>query len=372
MLIGEKTKYLGLIFGIAFATLLMSQQVTLFFGILNRTGNIIRDMREADIWVMDPKVEYVDEAVALPDRDLSRVKGVEGIEWAVPFYKSMGVVKTRTGHLKQVMILGVDDTALIGRPHKMLSGKWEDLRQPTSIIMDKAGWEFLFPKTPFQLGTEMEFNDTRVIVVGICEALPLFATMPIFFTRYSEAVKLVPQARNRMSFILAKANDDQNAEKVAEEIQNKTGLQALTSENFIARSVNYYLKNTAIPINFGLTVTLGFIIGAVVAGQTFYIFIIENLQQFGALKAIGCSNKQILKMVILQALVVAIIGYCIGIGVTSSFFLSVSHLNAFRNIMLPWFVALGTFVAVLLIMLFASIFSIRKVFVLDTAIVFRG
>lgn len=372
MLLGDRAKYLGLIFGIAFATLLMSQQISIFFGIMGRTGSQINDMRESDLWIMDPTVQYVDEVTSLPDRDLYKVRGVDGVEWTVPFYKSLGVVRISNGNLKQVIIMGVDDTALVGRPRKMIEGQWEDLKQPNAIIMDKAGWDFLFPKQPIRLGTTMEFNDTRVVVVGICEASPPFMTFPIFYTRYSQAIKLVPQGRNSMSFILAKVKDHLSHEEVAQKIHEKTGLQALTKDQFWLRSIKYYLKNTGIPVNFGLTVTLGFIIGAVISGQTFYIFIIENLRQFGALKAIGCTNRQILRMVLLQALIVAVFGYCIGIGVVSTFFLSVSDLAAFRGLTLTWPIALGTALAVLIIMTMASIASIRKVFVLDPAVVFRG
>ena len=83
MLTGDRSKYLGLIFGVSFATLLMSQQVSIFMGILTRTGNQILDIRDADIWVMDNRVRFVDEAPALQDTDLLRVRGVPGVGWAV-------------------------------------------------------------------------------------------------------------------------------------------------------------------------------------------------------------------------------------------------------------------------------------------------
>src|SRR5216683_4095141 len=78
MLTGDRSKYLGLIFGVTFATLLMAQQVSIFMGILTRTGNQILEVRDADLWVMDNRVRYIDEAPGLQDTDLLRIRGVPG------------------------------------------------------------------------------------------------------------------------------------------------------------------------------------------------------------------------------------------------------------------------------------------------------
>ena len=93
MLTGDRSKYLGLIFGVGFATLLMSQQVSIFAGIMRRTASQILDVRDADIWVMDDKVRYIDEVPGLPDTDLQRVRGVPGVAWAVRMYK--GQIRAR-------------------------------------------------------------------------------------------------------------------------------------------------------------------------------------------------------------------------------------------------------------------------------------
>jgi putative ABC transport system permease protein len=159
---------------------------------------------------------------------------------------------------------------------------------------------------------------------------------------------------------------------VARRIEEQTGLQALTWREFLWRSVEHYMTRTGIPVNFGITVALGFIVGAAVAAQTFYIFVIENLRQFGALKAIGVSDGQILRMVMLQAIVVAAIGFGIGIGLCALFFRATADVTAMRGFVLHWQVVAGTAVAVAVIMVLSSIASIRKVFVLDPAVVFRG
>jgi putative ABC transport system permease protein len=113
------------------------------------------------------------------------------------------------------------------------------------------------------------------------------------------------------------------------------------------------------------------IVGTVVAGQTFYLFTLENLKQFGALKAMGTTNRRLMGMILLQALVVGAIGYAIGMGLAATFFV-VARTEATRGIVLLWPAMAGTAVVVLLIVMLASLLSIRKVLVLEPAMVFRG
>ena len=109
ILLGDRAKYIGLIFGIAFSTMLMSNQISIFTGLMLRTAGQILDAGEADIWVMDSRVDYVDEIEPLTDTQLGRVRGVDGVDWAVPFFKGLTVAHTRDGILQQVILLGVDD-----------------------------------------------------------------------------------------------------------------------------------------------------------------------------------------------------------------------------------------------------------------------
>ncbi len=138
MLFGDRAKYIGLIFGIAFSTMLMSNQVSIFAGLMLRTASQILDAREADIWVMDRRVEYVDEVEPMTDTQLGRVRGVDGVDWAVPFFKGLTVAHTRDGFLQQVTLLGVDDATLIGVTPRMVLGSVENLKQPDALIIDRA------------------------------------------------------------------------------------------------------------------------------------------------------------------------------------------------------------------------------------------
>jgi len=113
-------------------------------------------------------------------------------------------------------------------------------------------------------------------------------------------------------------------------LRHKRGLRARTTDEFRWDCIRYYLKNTGIPVNFGITITIALIVGAVVAGQTFYLFTIENLKQFGALKAVGVTNWGLIRMILLQAFTVGIIGFSVGTGMGATFFEVFSHKLATR------------------------------------------
>jgi putative ABC transport system permease protein len=373
ILLGDRAKYVGLIFGIAFSTMLMSNQTSIFVGLMLRTANQILDAREADIWVMDPHVDYVDEIEPMTDTQLTRVRGVDGVDWAVPFFKGLTVAHTRDGILQQVILLGVDDATLTGVTPHLALGSVENLKQPDAMIIDRAGFQLMWPGEAPGLGKVLELNDHRAVIAAISDASAPFTTYPIVYTKYSSALNYIGRTRKQMSFVLVHARPQVDPHVLAQRISAETGLKALTWSDFALATIGYYLKRTGIPVNFGITVALGFIVGAAVVGQTFYIFVIENLRQFGALKAMGVANGTILRMVLLQAIVVASIGYAIGIGLCAGFFEITSRVSInLRGFELPWQVAAGTASAILVIIVIASFASIRKVMVVDPAIVFRG
>lgn len=374
MLVGDRAKYFALVFGIAFATLLMSQQVSIFIGLMTRTANQVLDIREADIWVMDPRVRYVDEVEALPDEALGRVRSVAGVEWAVPLYKGLAILRTPAGELNQISLIGVDDASLVGAPRTWLAGDLSALKAPDAIVFDAQGAAFVWPgEDPLKaVGREAEINDYRVSVRAIADASAPFITFPIAYMRYSLATRITPPARNKMSFVLVRAAPGEDPKALATAIEKATGYQALTRVGFAWRSVNYYLTRTGIPVNFGITIALAVIVGVAITAQTLYLFVVENLKQFGALKAIGATNAQIAGMVLLQSAVVGAVGFGLGIGVCALFFKVTTDVPALEGFVLRPEVLLGVGAVVAIIIVLASLGSLTKVFRVDPAIVFRG
>jgi putative ABC transport system permease protein len=379
MLMGDRGKYLGIIMGLTFASLIMTQQPAIFVGLISRTFSFISDLGLPDIWVMDPKVQFIDDIKPLQDTKLYRVRGVAGVEWAMPLYKGLLKARLADGTFQTCNVIGLDDATLIGGPPVMLEGNLEDLRRSDGVIVDIDGATDKLAKppsvpggkpVPLKIGDILELNDKRAIVVGIAKTTRTFQSQPVVYTTYSRAIRYAPRERKMLSFVLVKAMAGQDIPALARRIRETTGMAAYSQQEFKELTVNYFLKNTGIPINFGISVTLGFIVGAAIAGQTFYNFTLENLRQFGVLKAMGTSNWTLLRMILLQAILVGLIGYGLGVGLTALFGWSMR--NTILAFKFPWQLLAFSGAGVTLICVFAALISIHKVIKLEPAIVFKG
>jgi putative ABC transport system permease protein len=377
MLIGDRAKYLGIIMGITFASLLITQQLGIFVGLMTRTYGAITDLALPDVWVMDPKVQFIDDVKPLQDTELYRVRGIAGVEWAVPLYKGLLKARLESGEFQTCNVLGLDDSTLIGGPPEMTQGTLADLRRADGIVVDELAARTKLAKVasdghtkiPLRIGDTVELNDHRAIVVGMCKVSRTFQSQPVVYTTYSRATTFAPKERKLLSFVLVKAKPGVDHHELCKRIEKGTGLMALTSRGFKDMTVRYFMKYTGIPINFGIAVVLGFIVGTAIAGQTFYNFTLDNLRHFGALKAMGAGNGTLLKMILLQSLIVGVVGYGIGVGLAA--LIGFSSRNTELSFLLPWQLLAITAVAVLLICAFASLLSIRKVMKLEPAIVFK-
>jgi len=376
MLMGDRSKYLGIIMGLTFASLIMTQQPAIFVGLMTRSFSFISDVGLPDIWVMDPKVQFVDDVKPLQDTELYRVRGVSGVDWAMPLYKGLIKARLTNGNFQTCNVIGLDDATLIGGPPEMIEGRLEDLRRADSVIVDQYGAnEKLGVKgpdgtlSPLKVGDLLELNDHRAIVVGIAKTTRTFQSQPVVYTTYSRAKNMAPRERKLLSFILVKDKPSVDIEELTRNIESHTGLAAYTQKGFQELTYNYYMKNTGIPINFGISVALGFLVGAAIAGQTFYSFTLENLRQFAVLKAMGAGNGTLLMMILLQASIVGIIGYGLGVGLTSVFGWAMR--NTILSFKFPWQLLVFSGVGVMLICLIAAGISIRKVMTLEPAMVFK-
>lgn len=377
MLVGDRVKYIGIVTGLTFASLLITQQAAIFIGVMTWTFGMITDNALPDIWVMDPKVQFVDDGKPVMNSQLYRVRGITGVEWAVPMYRGMMRVRLQSGILQECLVLGLDDATLVGGPPKMVEGEITDLKLNDAIIVNTEGAQKRLATRgphgeliPLKVGDTLEINDHRAIVQGLCKTSRTFIIQPIIYTTFSRATTFAPYERRMMNFVLVKAKKGQNHKELCHRIRETTGLAAYPKEEFKWLTMWYYLKNTGLPINFGLAVLMGFIIGAAIAGQTFYNFTQDNLRYFGALKAMGATNPTLLKMIVLQALVVAGIGYGLGVGAAS--LMGTLTKNTSLTFLMPWQLLILSAATVLIISILSAAISIVKVMRLEPAIVFKS
>jgi len=376
MLIGDRVKYIGIVLGLCFASFIIIQQSAILVGIVNRTTGLITDTSQPNIWVMDPTVQYIDDIKPMKDTQVFRVRSVEGVAWAVPFFKGTIQARLTNGTFQTCVILGIDDATLIGGPPTMIEGRMQDLRMPDAIFVNQVGASTKLASKvdgqliPMQIGTTMELNDHRAYVAGISSGSRTFQSQPVLYTTYGRATTFIPSQRKQLSFVIARAIEGVSPEVVAKRIKSQTGLSAYTTAQFKWLTLQYYIKNTGIFVNFGVAIALGFIIGMAIAGQTLYTFTVDHLPHFAVFKAMGADNKMLIKIVLLQAAFVSIIGWGIGVGAASLFGYLTSGTEL--SFSMPLWLYFLSFFAILFISLFSSLISMRRIIKLDPAIVFKG
>lgn len=377
MLFGDRRKYFAIIIGITFASLIMTQQPSIFIGLLSRTYSFVKDLSLPDIWVMDPGVQFVEEHKPLRDTEVERIRGIAGVQWAVPLYKNLVRARLPDGKTKTIDLTGLDDASLIGAPPRILEGQLLDLRTADAVFVDYEACQTRLrvenpdgTTRPLKIGDSLEINDRQAIVTGYIKSTRNFVLQPQVYTTYNRALQYASPNRKYLTYVLVKAKPTQNLGQLCAAIRGQTGLAAYTAEEFQDVNLNYWMKNTGIPINFGISVLLGFIIGAAIAGQTFFNFVQENLKHYAVLKSMGLQTKTLVLMVMLQAFVVGVIGYGLGVGLTTLFGLK-AYDSVLAFTMRPeilCFSAAGIFI----IVLFAALLGIWRVVRVDPSTVFRG
>lgn len=368
LLMGDKAKFFTLVLGVTFAVFLILQMTSLFIGILTRSTSNVLNVG-AQVWVMDPTVESDRTIVPLPDYLLSAVRSIPGVAYAFPIYQGSGLVKLSNGGYQTVNIIGLDDTSLFGRPI-MLEGNIYDIYSEDAFIVVKDS-EYRKLGNP-KIGDSFEINDHRGVIVGIAKsAIPGLFGSPTLYTTYTRAVQYLPTTRFTISYILVTLKDIRYIDQVKQEIA-KIGYRALLQDEFVRMIKRYYMFKTGMGMNILMMTLISFIVGVSIAGQTFYAFVLENLEKFGALKAIGATNSDLIKTIILQSSFVSFLGFGFGNLICSSYI-------AFAKMRIPNYAAiitckniLITFIVVMLITALSSYIGIRKVIKIEPFEVFRG
>jgi len=368
LLVNDSAKFTALLVGITFAVFLMVEMTSLFAGVLNRSSSTVINIG-AKVWVMDPAVQTIASSIGMPDYVLDEVRSIDGVKFAVPLYSGAALVKLRDGTYQAVTVIGLDDASLFGWP-SMKQGKIEDIYAENGfIVIDDA--EFPKLENP-KLGTEFELNDHRGVIVGIATVASsgLFGT-PTLYTTYNRAITYIPSTRYTTSYILVEPKSPADVAHI-KQVVHDLGYLAYTKDEFMARISRFYKYETGLGTNILLMTVISFIVGLSISGQTFYTFILENLEKFGALKAIGAKSHELVAMILFQATFTALTGYGLGIGLCAG-------LISLARLRIPDYAAMITygnlglaFAMVVVIAALSSYMGVRRVLRIEPFDIFRG
>lgn len=367
MLFGDKIKLIMLLIGLMMPVMLIAQQGGMFVGFMKMFASTV-DNTNAPVWIMSKNVRFADQDIPMADYELDSIRGVDGIEWAVPFINVMGNIKLPGGKSEMSVVVGVDNMSFVGLPQEIVSGNPKDLRTSDAVFVDKIGMKKLGnPK----IGDTFEINEHEVKVAGIVKIPQGFQAYPAIYTTYENAKKLTPYGRKKMSFILAQPKKGEDLKVLAQRIKSETNLKMLTEDEMRWATYDYYNTDTSLPSIFGITILFGIIVGTIISAQTFYTFVLENIRQFGTFKALGTSNKTLIKMILIQSIVMATISYFIGMGLIT-FCATICVGDGVLAFTIPIPLMIFAFVAVVFASVLASLFGMLKVVRLEPAMVFKG
>ena len=368
LLVNDRAKFAALLVGITFAVFLMIEMTSLFAGILSRSSSTVINIG-ASIWVMDPAVQTVANTIPLPDYVLDEVRSIPGVKYAVPLYSGSALLKLRDGTYQAANVIGLDDTSLFGRP-QVIAGNIQDIFAENAFIAIKDA-EFYKLQNP-QIGTEFELNDHRGVIVGIARvASSALFGVPTLYTTFDRALQYIPSTRFTISYLLVEPKSAADIAPIKQRVA-AAGYLALTHDEFISKISDFYMYQTGIGTNMMLMTLISFIVGLSISGQTFYTFILENTEKFGALKAIGAKGRELIYMILFQASFVAITGYGLGVGLCAGLiWLARTHLPDYAA-MITFINLFTAFVMVVVIAGISSYVGVRKVLRIEPFDIFRG
>jgi putative ABC transport system permease protein len=368
LLINDKAKFSALLIGITFAVFLMMEMTAMFAGILNRAFSTVTNIG-AQMWIMDPAVNTATSSIPLPDYLLDAVRSMDGVSYAVPLFIGGAQVKLADGTFQSVNVIGLDDESLFGRP-EIEQGNIQDIYADNSFFVVKDA-EFSKLEDP-KIGTTFELNDHRGVIVGVARvASNGLNGVPTLYTTYNRAIEYLPTTRFTISYILMRPKSEAAIAGIKEKVA-KLGYVAFTKNEFNKRITDFYTYKTGIGTNILMMTVISFIVGLSISGQTFYTFILENLEKFGALKAIGAKGRELIYMILFMATFTALTGYGLGIGlVTLTISIAKSRMPNYAAMITFWNLSLA-FGMVVLIAAISSYIGVRKVLKIEPFDIFRG
>ncbi|HKM82784.1 MAG TPA: ABC transporter permease [Candidatus Acidoferrum sp.] len=368
LLVNDTAKFSAMLVGITFAVFLMMFVTSMFSGVMKHASSTIINIG-ASIWVMDPAVNTVANSIAMPDYVLDAVRSMQGVKYAVPLYSGGALVKLPDGTYQTVTVIGLDDTSLFGRP-ELIEGKIEDIYAEHGFIVVKDA-EFSKLENP-QIGSAFELNDNRGVIVGIGKvATSGLYGIPTLYTTFERAIQYIPNPRYTTSYVLVEPKSASDIPQIKQQVK-ALGYRARTKEEFMQNTENFFVFQTGGGTNLLIMTMISFIVGLSLSGQTFYTFILENLERFGALKAIGTKSRDLIVMILFQATFAAFTGYGLGVGLCA-------FLVWLAKERLPSYAAMITFsnlaialAMVVVIAAFSSYIGVRRVLRIDPFDIFRG
>jgi putative ABC transport system permease protein len=365
MMVHDRLKMLGTLLGVVFAVLLSNQQAGTFFGLLNKNTMFI-DHAGADIWIMPKNTFALQPGKTIPESLSKTAAGVSGVAWAEPLLFGAGTISLPSGGTEAVQVVGTKLPRLKGAPFNIVAGEPKDLALPDGMFFEDGDREKF---GGLNLGSVRELNGRRIRVVGFTWGLVPFG--PSYaFAEYDLARLLLKQDSDRAHFVLVGIEPGRDPMQVKSALLERIGeAQVMTSADFRRSTLKFVLTRTAIGVTLGTSAAFGLLIGFVIVALTTFSAVVDNIREFGTLKAIGATTGDLAKLLFAQSVIYALSGTLIGVTLITRLADAIRSPN-FAIVISPQLV-IGTTAVMVLLCVVAASFALVRLRKLEPAMVFR-
>lgn len=380
----DRTRFIVAQAGIMFAVGLVTIQIGILNGFTKSTRNLI-DQSKADLWIAHEDMRYLDLTLPIPYKWLETVQQIEGVDRAEAIISSISLWRYTRSELAAVRIVGIDPTSQLLNLAPLASGEIKALQDPYTITIDTLDQVSLDVSG---LGQTTDIGSFQAKVVGFTSGIKSIVTSPLVFTSLTNAnafinSPLTPPAKNPpqpapltprspITYILIKAKAGIPLSVLQHRLQEKLpGSRIVTQAQLAKITQDYWRNSTGIGYIFGLGAAVGVIVGTVVVGQILYSSVSAHIQEYGTLKAMGSSDGFLYRVILEQAIWMALLGYIPGMALSLAVGTLSLNTQAVQILISPMTAGIVLVVTVAMCS-GAAIFSIQKVTRLDPAIVFKS
>jgi putative ABC transport system permease protein len=361
----DRVRFIATMIGIVFSVVLVMVQLGLYLGFGQMVTTMI-DHADADLWIMRSGTKCFEDPSLLSSKRQADYESVPGVASADPLVIGFSDWRLPSGEMTPVFLVGSNLEKPGLHPWNLAAGTDDALRQPDAVAVDTTYSDRLGVS---KVGDEADIRGIDVKVEAMTRGIRSFTTTPYVFTDIAQARKYIGIPASFTSYFLVHLKPGANLKEVRSGLQDKVSdIEVLTSKEFSERSRRFWLFSTGAGAALFAGALLGLIVGTVIVAQTLYSSTKDHLDEFATLRAMGSSNRYIYTVIIYQALLNAVIGFCIAsiVGFAVVYFTSTGALPV---VITP--ALMGIILALTVGMCIASaLTAIVKVVRIDPAMVF--
>jgi putative ABC transport system permease protein len=314
----DRVRFIATMIGIVFSVVLVMVQMGLYLG-FGRMVTTMIDHADTDLWIMRKGTKCFEDPSLLGAKRQSDYQSVPGVASADPIVIGFSDWRLSSGEMTPVFLVGSDLSKPDLRPWKVIAGSVQDLLQPGTVAIDKAYFERL-GLSGQGVGEEADIRGKEVKVAAVTQGIRSFTTTPYVFTGINQARDYIGIPSSFVSYYLVHLRPGADVKQVQSALQQQSdAIEVLTSAQFQKRSRDFWLFGTGAGAALFAGALLGVIVGTVIVAQTLYSSTKDHLDEFATLRAMGSSNRYLYTVIIYQALVNAVVGFClasiVGFGV---------------------------------------------------------